>query len=112
MQLSDGAIVPGNAGIGEEEIELRPYRYWRPYRRAISQSIDTMIETGPLPVILSIHSFTPSWRAEASLGGRHSLVQRSAPCGAADRRAGRSRLRRRLPEPYDGARPAIRSTRK
>ena len=62
MQLSDGAIVPGNAGIGAEEIELRLDRYWRPYRRAISQSIDAMIETGPLPVILSIHSFTPSWR--------------------------------------------------
>lgn len=62
MQLSDGAIVPGNAGIGAEEIELRLDRYWRPYRHAISQSIDAMIETGPPPVILSMHSFTPSWR--------------------------------------------------
>ena len=62
MQLSDGAVVPGNAGIAAGEIALRLDRYWRPYRCAISQSIDKMIETGPLPVILSIHSFTPSWR--------------------------------------------------
>jgi predicted N-formylglutamate amidohydrolase len=62
MQLSDGAIVPGNAGIGAEEIERRLDRYWRPYRRAVSQTIEAMIAAGPLPVILSMHSFTPSWR--------------------------------------------------
>ncbi len=65
MQLSDGAIVPGNAGIGAEEIELRLNRYWRPYRRAVAQAIEAMIAAGPLPVILSIHSFTPSWRGRA-----------------------------------------------
>jgi predicted N-formylglutamate amidohydrolase len=65
MQLSDGAIVPGNAGIGAEEIERRLDRYWRPYRRAVSQTIEAMIVAGPLPVILSIHSFTPSWRGRA-----------------------------------------------
>ncbi len=62
MQLSDGAIVPGNARIGAEEIALRLERYWRPYRRAVSEAIEAMIAAGPLPVILSIHSFTPTWR--------------------------------------------------
>jgi predicted N-formylglutamate amidohydrolase len=64
MQISDGAIVPGNAGMGDEEIELRLDRYWRPYRRAISQSIEAMIAAAPPPAILSIHSFTPSWRGQ------------------------------------------------
>ncbi|MGO9674727.1 MAG: N-formylglutamate amidohydrolase [Methylocella sp.] len=62
MQLSDGAIVPGNAGISAEEIDRRLQLYWRPYRRAVSQTIDAMIEAAPLPIVLSIHSFTPCWR--------------------------------------------------
>jgi predicted N-formylglutamate amidohydrolase len=65
MQISDGAIVPGNAGICEAEIERRLDRYWRPYRRAVSETIEAMIEAGPIPAILSIHSFTPSWRGAA-----------------------------------------------
>jgi predicted N-formylglutamate amidohydrolase len=65
MQISDGAIVPGNAGIGSVEIERRLTRYWRPYRAAVSQTIEAMIEQGPIPAILSIHSFTPSWRGAA-----------------------------------------------
>src|SRR5271167_92111 len=62
MQLSDGAIIPGNAGISAEEVELRLDRYWRPYRGAVAQTIEAMIAAGPPPAILSIHSFTPSWR--------------------------------------------------
>jgi predicted N-formylglutamate amidohydrolase len=65
MQISDGAIVRGNAGIGPAEIERRLDLYWRPYRRAVSDAIEAMIAAGPLPVILSIHSFTPSWRGSA-----------------------------------------------
>jgi predicted N-formylglutamate amidohydrolase len=62
MQLSDGAVIPGNAGIGEAEIERRLALYWRPYRDAISQSVEAMMQSGPIPAILSIHSFTPTWR--------------------------------------------------
>ena len=40
-------------------------RFWRPYRGAVSQTIEAMIAAGPPPVILSIHSFTPSWRERA-----------------------------------------------
>ncbi len=62
MQLSDGAIIPGNAGIDEEEIERRLTLSWRPYRAAVSQAIEAMMKRGPVPAILSIHSFTPCWR--------------------------------------------------
>ena len=65
MQLSDGAIIPGNAGIGAGEVESRLDRFWRPYRSAVSQMIEAMIAAAPPPVILSIHSFTPSWRGRA-----------------------------------------------
>jgi predicted N-formylglutamate amidohydrolase len=62
MQLSDGAIIPGNAGVSGEEIERRLALYWRPYRGAISQSVEAMMKSGPIPAIVSIHSFTPAWR--------------------------------------------------
>ncbi|WPP03158.1 N-formylglutamate amidohydrolase [Methylocella tundrae] len=62
MQLSDGAIVPGNAGISADEIERRLTRYWRPYRAAVSHHIEAMMKAGPLPALVSIHSFTPSWK--------------------------------------------------
>lgn len=62
MRFSDGAIVPGNARIGEDEIERRIVRFFRPYDQAISETIETAIKSGVLPVIVSIHSFTPFWR--------------------------------------------------
>src|SRR5260370_1363620 len=34
MRLSDGAIVPGNAHVGADEIERRRLQYWAPYRDA------------------------------------------------------------------------------
>lgn len=62
MRFSDGAIVPGNARIGEDEVERRIKRFFRPYDEAVSETIETAIRSGILPVIVSIHSFTPFWR--------------------------------------------------
>ena len=62
MRLSDGDIIPGNAKIDSVEIEYRLARYWRPYRAAIATSIDAMLSQGPPPAIVSIHTFTPSWK--------------------------------------------------
>jgi predicted N-formylglutamate amidohydrolase len=62
MRLSDGAIVPGNATIDEAEREQRLDRFWRPYHRAIRAEIDAMMASGRVPVIFSMHSYTPIWR--------------------------------------------------
>jgi predicted N-formylglutamate amidohydrolase len=62
MQIADGAIVPGNAGIGACEIEFRRLRYWEPYRAAVSQKIEAMLKEGPPPAVVSLHTFTPVWR--------------------------------------------------
>lgn len=62
MRLSDGAIVPGNARIGREEIARRIALYWRPYREKVATLLEAMLEAGAVPAIVSIHSFTPSWR--------------------------------------------------
>lgn len=62
MQLSDGAVVPGNAGLGEAERERRKAAFHRPYHQAISQAIEAFLAAGITPILLSVHSFTDSWR--------------------------------------------------
>jgi predicted N-formylglutamate amidohydrolase len=62
MRLSDGHIIPGNARIDAEEIEYRRTHFWQPYRSAITTTIDAMLSHGPAPAVVSIHSFTPSWK--------------------------------------------------
>ena len=62
MRISDGAIIPGNAGIDEAEIERRRGRYWRPYRDAIGTALEAMMACGKTPAIVSLHSFTPAWK--------------------------------------------------
>jgi predicted N-formylglutamate amidohydrolase len=63
-KLSDRRIIPGNAQASDEEIALRRTAFWSPYRAAISARIEAMLAAGPVPVVLSIHSFTPLWRGE------------------------------------------------
>jgi predicted N-formylglutamate amidohydrolase len=63
-KLSDRRIIPGNASIGEDEIAARRDTFWCPYRRTISARIDAMVARGPLPIVISIHSFTPTWRGD------------------------------------------------
>lgn len=62
MKLSDGAIVPGNVAAGADETARRRERFWRPYRDKAARLAGDMIATGTPPAIVSIHSFTPSWR--------------------------------------------------
>ncbi|MGL4634345.1 MAG: N-formylglutamate amidohydrolase [Beijerinckiaceae bacterium] len=59
MRLSDGALVPGNARIGEDEVEARKQRFSLPYHAAVSSTIDQMLSAGVIPAVVSIHSFTP-----------------------------------------------------
>ncbi len=65
MRLSDGAIVPGNAHIDAAEIERRRQRFWKPYHDLIEATLDRMLATGIAPAVVSVHSFTPSWKAVA-----------------------------------------------
>ncbi len=65
MRLSDGAIVPGNARIDEAGIAARVKRYYAPYDAAIDDAIETATAAGHPPAIVSIHSFTPFWKAAA-----------------------------------------------
>lgn len=62
MQISDGLIVPGNAGLASEEIEERIGGYYRPYHQAIETALAAAIAGGKPPVVVSVHSFTQAWK--------------------------------------------------
>lgn len=62
MRLSDGAVVPGNGKIDALERQNRIERFHRPYHDLIETTLDDMVQAGPPPVIISIHSYTPVWR--------------------------------------------------
>ncbi|ATU90400.1 N-formylglutamate amidohydrolase [Phyllobacterium zundukense] len=63
MRLSDGAIIPGNNPMPIEEREKRLDEFYRPYHRAVAQTIDAVSEaSGKAPLIISIHSFTAFWK--------------------------------------------------
>jgi len=62
MRLSDGAVVPGNARITDEEVQERIRRFYDPYDAAVSAAVERAMAAGHPPVIVTIHSFTPIWR--------------------------------------------------
>ena len=65
MRLSDGAVIPGNRHLDEAERERRGRLYYEPYHRAIDAVIDACLASGTPPAVLSIHSFTESWKTVA-----------------------------------------------
>ncbi len=62
MRLSDGAIIPGNRSLSVEEREARIARYYRPYHDKIGELIHVSLDAGVAPVLISMHSFTDSWK--------------------------------------------------
>ena len=82
MQLSDGAIVPGNRDLTQVERTLRIARYYETYHQAIERLIGAELARGNVPVLLSIHSFTPvfkgyhrPWHASVLWGDDPRLAQ-------------------------------------
>jgi predicted N-formylglutamate amidohydrolase len=65
MRLSDGAVVPGNARIDASGVEERVRRFSGPYHDAVARVLDAMTAAGPLPVVVSLHSFTPVMKGMA-----------------------------------------------
>jgi predicted N-formylglutamate amidohydrolase len=65
-EISDGTFVPGNSGIDAAAARGRLRRYFLPYHRAIARQIGRLRRRGGMPVIVSVHSFTPimqqGWR--------------------------------------------------
>lgn len=62
MRLSDGAIVPGNHHADAAEVARRVRVFYDPYDRAIAAKLAAFDTAGIVPVIVSMHSFTPAWK--------------------------------------------------
>ncbi len=62
MRLSDGAVVPVNSHLDEGAGKNRLQRFYHPYHLAITTVIDQALAEGNTPVLISIHSFTPTWK--------------------------------------------------
>ena len=88
MQLSDGAIVPGNATLDATERARRIAAFHAPYHDAIAAELDTMLARGLVPVFVPVHSFTDTWRGvPRKYACGSSLGPGSAPCRADDAEA-------------------------
>ncbi len=62
MKLSDGSIIPGNRNADEAEIKRRIAKFHAPYHGAVEAEIAQRRQAGIVPVLISMHSFTPSWK--------------------------------------------------
>jgi predicted N-formylglutamate amidohydrolase len=64
--IADGTFVPGNQNLSEQERKNRIRLSFVPYHRAISRQIAKLRRRIDAPVIIAMHSFTPSmqrsWR--------------------------------------------------
>jgi predicted N-formylglutamate amidohydrolase len=65
-RVSDGTLVPANQDLGPEQVRDRLARFFLPYHRAVARRIARLRRHHGVPVIISVHSFTPrladSWR--------------------------------------------------
>lgn len=69
MKLSDGAIIPANRDVDafHDRLEFlhRLNDFYEPYHGAVAGALHRAQAAGAVPIVLSIHSFTPIWRGAA-----------------------------------------------
>lgn len=61
-KLSDRRIILGNAHLDHAAIQARIAVFHAPYHERITAEIDAGLSRGIVPVLVSMHSFTPVWR--------------------------------------------------
>jgi predicted N-formylglutamate amidohydrolase len=60
-QLYDGSVIPGNYPLASVELEYRLSKFYRPFRQAVHAALANLSKaTGLPPLVISVHSFTPS----------------------------------------------------
>ncbi len=60
----EGYALSFNRNVGAEERERRRVVYYEPYHAAIDQSLASRLERGSPPLLIAIHSFTPTYADE------------------------------------------------
>lgn len=57
--ISDGTLVPGNQDLSPEQARWRLQRFFIPYHRTVARQIARLRRRHGVPVVISMHSFTP-----------------------------------------------------
>ncbi|HWA50582.1 MAG TPA: N-formylglutamate amidohydrolase [Dongiaceae bacterium] len=58
-QESDRTPIPGNRGLSQEDRRRRQEEIFTPYHMALETDLQQRLESGAVPVVVSLHSFTP-----------------------------------------------------
>ena len=58
-QESDRTPIPGNRGLSAEDRRQRQEEIFTPYHMALETHLQDRLEAGSVPVVVSLHSFTP-----------------------------------------------------
>lgn len=61
VTLSERTRIPGNEGLGESEAAAREREVFRPYHDRIAADLDRRLARAQPSVLVSMHSFTPSY---------------------------------------------------
>jgi predicted N-formylglutamate amidohydrolase len=64
LPMSDGTPVPGNAGLGAEACDLRRLAIHAPYHECIATELALRRRAGVAPLVVALHSFTPTLAGE------------------------------------------------
>jgi predicted N-formylglutamate amidohydrolase len=62
--MGEGYEITGNKNLSAEEMAQRFSEIYDPYHDAVATHIDAVIAQGRLPLIVSLHSFTPVFHGE------------------------------------------------
>jgi predicted N-formylglutamate amidohydrolase len=65
LEFGDGIVVHGNRKLHSEDKQARSDAIYWPYHHAIENEIDRLKARGVVPIMISIHSFTPVMNGEA-----------------------------------------------
>ena len=61
LDNSDNVVIPGNRGLSDADVARRIDHFFHPYHDQYAQMADQLAQTHPRSLILSVHSFTPTY---------------------------------------------------
>ncbi|MDC3272645.1 N-formylglutamate amidohydrolase [Hyphomicrobiales bacterium] len=62
MKISDNYIIPGNLNLDNNKCLNRINNFYKPYHEAVKKKINYLLSRNVVPIIISMHSFTPIFR--------------------------------------------------
>ena len=63
-EVADGTVIPGNQALSDEERKRRIRLSFIPYHRMIARQIVRIRKRADIPLIIAMHSFTPTMQRE------------------------------------------------